>query len=270
MKKTLLLIVLTIAIVGCQKKEPKEFTILGFGTPYIFVPEFMKGKVKEVKEVLYTTKELDGQVVKNNLCSWKLLDSLGFSHSFSAQFDENGIITKFGYLEENGIVPEYWTTTIQNGLVTQMDHFSKGKQDYYLKFHHNKNKCIEEILSFRPVVDTLLGKWLVTNNNKCQYTKFEYFNYKNIRTGSEEMERNEMGRIIKRNYLNKKDSITYTENNTYTDLGFCDSQSSFAKGKNGTKWTYKYTFEGNGNWANAIISKDGTPILFVERNYIYY
>ena len=67
MRKIVMIIILASIVVGCKKKEQPCTTVLGLGTPYLFINEFMIGKVKEVKETLYWAMEEHGLVKKGNL-----------------------------------------------------------------------------------------------------------------------------------------------------------------------------------------------------------
>lgn len=267
----IVIFILTAAIVvGCNQKKHEGSAILGIGTPYFFVPEFMKGKVKKVTETLYWAKDENGQVSKGNAITWKELDSIRFSHNFSAYIDESGIISKLEILYENGSVHDYWQASIENGKWVRVDNFFKDSLTHYGKYFYDDKGCLVEVQGFRPGVDTLLAKWVITNNSQCQYIKIEYFNSKNKFTGRNEFARNELGRVIGPKYFNKKDSLTHSETITYNDHNLYDSQESFSKGKSNGKWSLTYTYEKEGNWETAILSKEGKPVLFVERSYIYY
>ena len=95
MKKIIALALASSLLIGCASRKTDSFTLLGLGTPYQYGPEFMKGKVKTVSETIYKVKNENGAITKGEIVHKKVLDSLGYSHSFIANFDENGTITHY-------------------------------------------------------------------------------------------------------------------------------------------------------------------------------
>lgn len=271
MKKILLIVLLSAIVVGCKQKEQPRTTVLGFGTPYIFANEFMNGKVKEVKETLYWAKENNNQVEKGEIVKWKELDSMKFSHSFVAYFDESGQIIKCEYFDENGKIIDYWNGFLENGKVIKAKSFSKDSNVVNVSYKYDENGGLVEAQIFHPIKDTLYNKWVFTNDDKLLYNKIEYYNYKNELRGKNVLQRNENGLVIKREYYNKNDSITFLENLTYNNHNILDSQENFTKGNRNKKWNFRYNnYDQNGNWSNVICSIEGKPIIFAEREYIYY
>ena len=270
MKKLCLIMLLAATVVGCNQKEQPKNTILGLGTPYIFANEFMEGQVKVVKEILYWAKNENGQIKKGDLIIWKELDSLGFSHNFTASFDENGQIVGCNYFDEKGKVINRWKGMFENGILIKASIFSHDTNTFTVKYKYNELGWLTETSYLNPGNDTLLSKWAFGNDDKGLYFKIEYFNFKDEFRGRNLLSRNEIGRIIKREYFNRNDSITYYENLTYNDRNILESQERFSRGISNVKWSYAYTYDTKGNWITAICSKDGKPMIFGERSYTYY
>ncbi|MGE0077798.1 MAG: hypothetical protein AB7S48_08065 [Bacteroidales bacterium] len=271
MRKISAILFLMAITLGCQQqKEQPQTTILSLGTPYIYVNEFMKGKVKEVKETLYWAKDENGQIQKGEPISWKDLDSLVFSHSFTAYFDENGQIFKCESFDENGKVVDYWNSQLENGKIIKASAFSKDSNTLNFTYKYDENGDLVEASVFNPITDTLYNRWAFFNNKDHLYDKIEFYNYKNDLRGKNVLLRSENGRVLKREYYNKNDSVTVVEMLTYNDKDLVDSQEIFVRGNSNGKWSYTYSYEGKGNWETIVCYKEGKPMIFAERSYVYY
>jgi len=270
MKTNLIAIILLGAtFAGCKPKKT-ETTVLGFGTPYLICPEYMNGRVKEVKETVFWSKIENGQITKGSPVKWKQLDSIKFSHSFIARYSENGASLGCDYLNEDGTINLGWKSTIEKGKIVRISGFIKDSITYYGLLLYDENNCQVGLTLFSPRVDTILSKWIITNNNKCQYSMIEYLDYKNRRTGRNEFTLNQNGRVIDRKYYNKSDSLIYHHVLTYNNRNFLISEEIFTKGKSNGKYNYKYTYDNMGNWKTEIVYIDTKLKLFVERTFVYY
>ena len=91
MKKIIFLILIISLIIGSwSNKKPLEKTVLGMWTDYYFIPNTLKGKVKEVKELNYWAIEKDAKIAKGELMTKKDLDSVGSTPNLIAYFDDKG------------------------------------------------------------------------------------------------------------------------------------------------------------------------------------
>lgn len=268
MKKILIIIMLTSAAIGCKNEAPRT-TMLGLGTPYFFANEFMKGQVKQVTETIYWAKDINNQIQKGEAVTWKELDSMQFSHSFTAFYDENGQITRSEYFDENGKVIEYWNGVKENNIVTVGNYFLRDSNTMNFYYNYDDKGGLIEASTRHPLMDTLFTKWIFTNNDKLLYDYIETYNYNNELQGKNVLQRNEDGLILKLEYYNKNDSLTFVDNLTYNDKNILDSQESFFKGKSNGLWNYTYDYEANGNWSTVICSINGKPLFIAEREYVY-
>jgi phage-related protein len=126
---------------------------------------------------------------------------------------------------------------------------------------------------YRPIVDTLVNKLILTHDSKGNYTKFEYFNNKKQKTGYHVCTLDEKGNYIEAKYFNKSDSLTFTLTTIYDLNGNIIKQKTFNERTKSTGvWDYKdLKLDGHGNWIETYSNIDnGKYKIFAERSYIYY
>mgnify|MGYP003566076848 CR=1 FL=1 len=77
------------------EKLAEPTTKVGWFTPYVFTPEFMKGQVKSFEQRAYWATEEDGNYIQGALMTLKERDSIGWSDDLKAYFDSSGLSMKF-------------------------------------------------------------------------------------------------------------------------------------------------------------------------------
>ncbi len=96
------LLMLAFIAVGCQQPEPEIHTVdVGFFTPYALYPETLNGKIKQLTERNYLAVEKDGNVIKDERLNKESRDSLSWTRDFRLSYNEDGMMTKLEYLDEN-------------------------------------------------------------------------------------------------------------------------------------------------------------------------
>lgn len=262
-----------LIVASYAQKNPAEKTILGMGTDYLFMPETMKGKVKEVKELNYWASEKNGKITKGNLMTWKELDSIGSTKNFVAYFDNTGVLTKYDNLDENNAIRNSNIGTIENGKWKRFESKTKDSiSSYWIPQYDNMGYLIGGS-SYRPIKDTLIVRQVFTHDGKGNYTKYEYFNSKNKRTAYQVISLNANGKVNEVKYFNKNDSLTGSLINTYNDKGFLIKQlSSSEKPKSTSPWIYKdLKFDDHGNWLECFaVIDNGKYKVLATRSYTYY
>jgi len=61
---SLLLVCIALMLTSCKKPQSAKTTVIGWWTPYYFMPEQLNGKVKSVKEQNYWASIKDGNSLR--------------------------------------------------------------------------------------------------------------------------------------------------------------------------------------------------------------
>jgi hypothetical protein len=273
MKKIIFLSLVIALIVGsCNKNKPVETTVLGMWTDYYLMPNTLKGKVKEMKELNYWAIDKEGKITKGELMTKKYLDSIGSTPNLIAYFDDKGTLIKYDNLDGENVI-QSTIGTIENGKCIRWDYKLKDSTASYIIPEYDNLGYLIGGKEYRPLVDTLMDKAVFTHDSKGNITKFEYFNYKNQKTGYHVCSLDEKGNCIEAKYFNKADSLRNVMTNTYDDNGNVIKQQTFVeKTKSTVIWDYKdLKLDDHGNVIGYYTNIDnGKYKVFVERSFIYY
>jgi hypothetical protein len=273
MKKVIFLSLTIALIIGsCAKNKPIETTVLGMWTDYYLIPNTLKGKIKEIKELNYWAIEKDGKIIKGELMTKKDLDSVVSTQNFIAYFDDKGTLTKYDLLDRDSVIQSH-IGTIENGKCIRWDYKLKDSTYYYIIPEYDNLGYLIGATGYRPLLDTLVNKLIVAHDNKGNFTKFEYFNYKNQKTGYHVCSLDEKGNYIEAKYFNKADSLASDMTNIYDDNGSIIKQQVVTeKPKSTVIWDYKdLKLDDHSNVIEYYANIDnGKYKIVVERSYIYY
>jgi hypothetical protein len=274
MKKITIYWILAIFIAwGCTQNKLVEKTIFGIGTDYVYFPEVLKGKIKELKETNYWAVEKDGKITKGNPATWKDLDSVGSTKNLVAYFDNTGILTKYDLLDENNVVRNSTVVTIENGKWGRWEFKTKDSTYQYMISEYDSKGYFAGGKVFSAKVDTLVSRFVITNDDKGNYTKIENFNFKNQKGYYQVFTLNELGKVIETKFFNKYDTLRQTFVNTYNDKGNLATQKVYVeKPKTIESWDVQdLEFDDHGNVLLIYSNIDkGKFKLVAERTYIYY
>ena len=265
------LIVATI-IGSCTQKKPAETTVLGIGTDYDLVPNKLNGKVKEVKELNYWAVEKNGNLTKGDLMSKKDLDSISSTKNLKAYFNEAGLITKYEVLDRENV---FQTTlfTIENGRYARLEYKIRDSSTYYGIPKYDEKGYLIGGTGYRPAVDTIVNKQVLTHDGKGNITKYEYFNSKDARTAYQISTPDDKGNVLEVKFYDRYDSLRYSIKNIYDAKdNIIRQETSIEKPKSTVTWDYKdLKLDDHGNWIEeqAIID-NGKYKVMIERTYVYY
>jgi len=261
-----------LIIGSCAEKKPADTTLLGMWTDYTLIPARLNGKVKEVTELNYWAVEKDGKMTRGDLMTRKDLDSVGSTKNLKAYFDMTGNLTKYEVLNKEDVFQTI-TPTMENRKWTRCDYKQGDSLIYYVITQCDDLGYIVTATRYRPLVDTIINKYVLTNDGKNYYTKFEYFNYKNQRTGYQECTLDEKGNVLETKFYNKADSLALTMKNFYDEKYNIIRQETTAENPKGfSTWVYKdLKTDDHGNWIESLADIDnGKYKIFAERIYVYY
>lgn len=241
-------------------------------TDYYLIPNTLKGKVKEVKELNYWAIDKNGKITKGELMAKKDLDSIGSTQNLIAYFDNKGTLMRYELLDRENVIQSR-LGTIENGKCIRWDFKLKDSTFLYVIPQYDKLGFLIGVSSYRPIVDTLVNKLILAHDVNGNITKFEYLNYKNQITGYHICSVDKGGNYLEAKYYNKNDSLVSTLINIYDKDGSIIKQKTFNERTKSTGiWDYKdLKLDGHGNWIESYANIDnGKYKVFTERSYLYY
>lgn len=262
-----------LIVCSCTQQKPADKTVLGMGTDYVYFPETLTGKIKELRETNYWAVEKDGKISKGNPISWKDLDSVGSTKNLVAYFDDKGTLTRYDLIDENNVIRNSTIMTVENGKAIRWDFKSKDSTTQYLIPEYDSQGFNAGGKIYNPVADTLVVRSVITNNEKGNLIKLEYFNFKNLKGSYQEFSLNEQEKVIETKFFSKDDTLRQTFSNTYNDKGFLATQTvKIERPKSIINWEVQHLlFDDYGNWLQCYSNIDnGKFKLVAERTYIYY
>ena len=265
---------LTIAFIigSCARNKPVETTVLGMGTDYMIIPDILNGKVKEIKELNYWAAEKDGKITRGDIMTKKDIDSIQCTPDLVAYFDDNGMLSKYEQLDGEKVILSR-ILTIENGKWNRIEDKIKDSTTSIFIPQYDDSGYFAGGNSYRPLVDTLTGRIVISHNSNGNYTKYEFYDYKNKKTGSIDFTPDEKGNNLEIKWFNKGDTLTSTMINTYDQDGNLIKQLLVnEKPKSTSTWDYKdLKSDDHGNVVEYYSNVDnGKFKIFTERSFIYY
>lgn len=274
MKKILFIWTLVILIIaGCAPKSPPEYTILGMGTDYSPYPDKLNGRVKELTEKAYWAVEQDGKMTKGDILTWKELDSIGSTKNFRARFDSSGVLSRYDLLDDNDL-PRYSDVAIfSDGRCVKWERSLKDSLYSYWVVEYDDAGYQTAFTGYRPVVDTLLGRIVMTHDGNGNFTRSEYYNPANERLNYQTYLLDAEGRVTEYKSFNRNDSLVFTFINTYDEKGApVRLDAYFERTKETDKWEMNdMSFDDHGNCIERFCRiNDGEFQIITGRDFIYY
>ena len=272
MRTLLLLSLITLVLfTGCAKNDQEKTTALYYFTPYNYSPEYLKGKVKSVKEVNYWAVEKNGKYTEGDTVSTRELDSLRWSSDFTASFDESGLLTRIDYWGTK-TVPSSWVVENEKNLPGKATWFVADTPKIYFKLIYDEKGHSKENLRFRCKDDSLLNKFSLVTNEKGQIVEVRAFNNKDSCLSKSVFFWNDSSRVVAYYAYSPSDSLRSGFKLEYGLRGFYTQQELFK----GDKTVYRtigsryLDYDKYGNWLWALIYDNGKASFMVKRIYEYY
>jgi hypothetical protein len=272
-KTTILLILAAIIACGCSQKKSNEKTILGLGTDYMYFPETLNGKIRELKEINYWAVEKDGKITKGDPATWKDLDSIVSTKNYIAYFDSTGALTRYDLIDENNVIRYSTIGITENGKIVKWESKIKDSTYQYMTPEYDSHGYFTGGKLYRPIVDTLIRRVLLTYDEKGNYIRIEFFNSKDQKGSYQVFTSNELGKIIETKFYSKDDTLRQTFKNSYNAKGSLITQIvEVEKPASTTRWDVQdLEFDEQGNLSLIYSNIDnGKFKLVAERKYIYY
>jgi hypothetical protein len=273
-KLTVFFIVLMLIGSGCTQKKPAEKTILGMGTDYVYFPETLNGKIKELRETNYWAAEKDGKITRGNPITWKELDSIGSTRNLVAYFDINGVVTRYDLVDENNVVRNSNIGTFENGKGIRWESKQNDSTLLYMIPEYDTKGSFVGGKTYRPIADTVINSFAISYDENGNYTRIENFNYKGMKGSYQVLiYHNEPMKVIETQFYSKDDTLRQTFRTTFSEKGFLQLQEVIIeKPKSTETWKVQdLSFDDHGNWLQALNDVDeGKFRLVAERTYVYY
>jgi len=273
MKKAFSWILVILLVSSCGQKKAEDKTLMGFGSQYVFFPEKLNGKVKEMHETNYWAVEQDGKFTKGNPMTLKDLDSVGTLRNAIEYFDESGNLTKEESIDENNVVLVRTARTFENGKNVKVERFRADTSYVYSKPEYNAEGLLTGGKYYRTGKDTLVQTQVLSYDGNGNLTKLEYLNYKNEKAFTQELTVDEEGHVINLRFLNNRDSLSQSIEQKFDNKGFLTDQiARVVKPAQTIIWKFtplKYDDHGNHIlWLQDI--DNGKFKFLTERTFIYY
>lgn len=258
---------------GCKTTpEPVKTTALSYFTPYQIYPENLNGQIVSVEEMNYLATMVDGEVVKGELMTKEMRDSLKWSQNFTAYFNDNGEMTHIDrYYDDNDV--RTWRIEFKDNLMIYAEWIRDDTVRYYYdSIEYKEPGHISSSKYFRAPDDKHLYSYTYTTNEEGYWTGGNNFNAEGEKLRSYMMVLNEKNLTEDYKLFNENDSLLSEIKCTYNDKGFY-TRAVFLSGTGEVRRTndIEYTrYDEMGNWLESRIYDNGELISICERKYEYY
>lgn len=260
-----------IFALGCTQKTSQEeviTTTIAVGTPYYATPETLNGKVKEIKEMIFMTVEEDGAFVKGERMTEEARDSLSWTQSYKAKFDEAGNLLKCTFVNEHDEVTAVNTQDIVDGLAVKMNSTLADTLRWVINITHDLDGQTVNFERFRMPADTLFGNILVAYDSSGRYTSGKFINPSGELTFKWEYFTSEDGSSYGLKRYNKDGEKVGARIEYLNDHGFADKDVLINREGEETVLEMEYTYDEMGNWTSRLIN--APEVVVIEEREITY
>lgn len=268
---TLSLVCVALLFTGCNKPQPADLTILGWWSPYYFMPEQLNGKVKMVTEQNYWTTLDKGRYIKGVpiTTAWKV--KIGWTPDFRINFNEQGQLVKCDYLAETGAAWGSWNITYDNELPTLATYQENDSLKITAVIKTDETKNITETQNYAGSSKTLLSRNVWIYSEKDRFIKTLFYNSLDQLTKNYRYTWDKNSRITEVESYSGEDSLKGKYLIDYNKYGFSKKQQRLtATGTTIKSVSVTYEYDEHLNWTKAVYIENGKPIVIAERYYEYY
>jgi|GEM_PF-1422534 hypothetical protein len=268
---SLLLVCIALMLTSCKKPQSAKTTVIGWWTPYYFMPEQLNGKVKSVKEQNYWASIKDGKLVKGRLISPSDRINLGWTDDFDVLFNENGQVQKCDYTDDNGILIGSWVITLENNLPSLASWVEHDSTTMTVLIKNDDRGNMVENQFFKGISNQLLYRtdW-VYNANK-EFIKAIWYDNNGKLTKSNRYTWSSDSQVTQIEAYSTNDSLKGTFKINYNNKGFSKKQERFNSTNDKLKSVnIEYQYDENCNWVTATFYENDKPVAIADRIYVYY
>ena len=265
------LLMLAFIAVGCQQPEPEIHTVdVGFFTPYALYPETLNGKIKQLTERNYLAVEKDGNVIKDERLNKESRDSLSWTRDFRLSYNEDGMMTKLEYLDENDKTTSMDEITLKDKNIISGNYTHLDTLRHIFRVSYDEDGRISNYEMFQLPQDSLSWFAKIFYDDNGNHKEWVMFNAQGDQTGKFVFSINPEGRRSGYKFFNKEDSLSFEQQFTYNEQGVLQKQVLINKKREKSISEYEYKYDDHGNWIRGEAkSSDGKRII-TERDIVYY
>jgi hypothetical protein len=268
MKNLLFILIASLFIIlktQAQENEPKVW--LGYLTANFTNPSYVNGKLKEMTQISYDAKLIDGKIEKGDRI--KNLVNASLRHA-TFLFNEIGEMIKATFYDDEG--EPQWIAIVdnENGRVHKITYLLNQSIERYDYFLYD-DLGLTEVRFCKPENNDVVRKTIFQNNDKGMMVKSETFNDVGEKTNEGEIIRDEKGRI---HVVTYKNNSLITNRTEYFYGSHFEPISMDQKIANDEPVDIKgrrvHFFDDKGNWIKQIRFMNDEPVNITERTYVFY
>lgn len=262
-----LTVILCVSLVFAQEKSEK--VRLGYLTGNFANPSYVNGNLKEMTQITYHAKLVDGKVVKgdkirfrnsgvSNVHSRHTFNMLGKPIHKTAFDDDGNPLFNMVFNYENGNLSKVYF--VRNDTLIQINSIT------------NESNLIKQIEYLDPLSNEIQGKTVYHYKNSEFFSSTESYNKAGEKTGETHWERDKFGRILTITNKNKEGKVIGIQKYAYgehfepisIDVILSQGKEINRIGKR------EVEFDENGNWIKVVRYQDGEPLNMTYRTYEFY
>jgi len=251
-----------------QKNDPK--VRLGYLTANFTNPSYINGKLREMTQITYGAKLINGKVVKGErLKNSEVMGNTSIQH-ITFRFNETGEMISATYYDDGNPIGQAIVDN-ENGKISKIFYTYKDTLRQYHKFIYD-NIMLKEVQYCSSENNTVLGKTVYYYDKDGNLIKSETFNSTGTKSSEQEFTRDIQGRILIATYKNREGEITGKVEYRYGT--FWDPIAQDVKISNGKEVDIKERrepeYDDKGNLIKFTRFTNDIPKNITERTYLFY
>jgi hypothetical protein len=264
MKKLILLMIITIAVMDYGCRESGDYVITGqlyLSGRHTF-PDKLKGRVQQLTQNNFDAKEENGKLVKGK-----------FTAGIVEQYNESGIMSGAVSIDSVGNTRSNdWSikAEIQGGKLIKEMYYQKDTLRAYCNNTYDGNN-LTEMKFYNPENDTLIRSVVYSYDKQGNRIKFQLFNSKNEPGNYQEFVFNTSGFLEHNIFHNADGKITLRHDHVVNSKGVrIASQENNPVSGLIIDYIFTYEYDKRGNWTRIVFIRDNKPVMVRERQLKYY
>lgn len=272
MRKFFILMVVALFVPNPgDSQSTDDFVLLGqlYGTQTFGFFEKLRGKVMEIRQTNYFTREENGKIVKVRILTTEDRKTTPSGRDYFEEFNSSGTILKEGVLDETGRLLEYWDVDADSGKILSAAYYVNDILRANIRTKYNGNN-LEEIIYLLPGTEVEMKRVLIgydLNGNRIKYQHF----IRNQPGTQNEYIYNDKGLLEAFNVYSGTGQLIEIYRYTYNDKGFKLTQHQETYNNGDIRdYRFEYEYDDKGNYVKIIFIKDNKPAIYRERQIKYF
>ena len=273
MKKLILLMSLVACLaISCNTGKNANFTIIGDGTPYYFVPEKLMGHVQTVIEKNYWAIPDGESYKKGNPLTKTDRDSLGgWTDDFEATFDNDGNLLTCQNMDENGKAFRVYKVFKADDGTLKGENLMTDTLNYWDRFKLDKDGKRIGYDRFAPKADTISLTFNIRTNPAGDTLEYQSVNAKGEAQYKFLVLFDKEGQFLRSESFDRKGVLQFVNEVKYNDKGKISEGTGYDKDKKLVySGTYIYEYDKKGNWVKVIGKTNKNQVVLAERTIKYF